>query len=121
MCWCLDPASFLASVFAYMPDKKAFDVRQLRIVRDHVVDSLAEENLVIEWTRDAVLSTMESYTSYFEYSDGKIGWRGKDDRNELNSILNDGLSSKRAGALKTAIEESAENGKSKSGKETVVR
>ena len=76
MCRYLDPACFMANYFSACPESSTIDFVTLRKVRDHVTQKLEDQNVVIEWTRDAVMNAMESHSTLFEIRDRTVVWRG---------------------------------------------
>ncbi|MDD4019323.1 MAG: hypothetical protein PHV28_15430 [Kiritimatiellae bacterium] len=72
MCDAIDPAVFIARVcFALKKSQESessVDFSRLRKIRDSVSQKLAEEKHVvaIEWTRDAVMDSLDSHSVYLE-------------------------------------------------------
>ena len=79
MCNYLDPASFMVYVFANSPENKnSHSLKTLRSLRDKVADSLKDQNVFIEWTRNAVLGAVECFPDIFKQRDAEIFWQGSD-------------------------------------------
>jgi len=103
MCQYLDPAIFMATVFTARPDRTAIDFVSLRKVRDHVTEKLAGQNVVIEWTRDAVMGALEAYPDLFENHDREVTWLGSRDGDTSKQNLDSGFSDGFLGDLRGAI------------------
>ncbi len=105
MCQYLDPACFMANVFSVCQDRSTMDFVTLRKVRDHVTHKLEDQNVVIEWTRDAVMGAMESYPNLFEGRENAVAWRGKRDKATVKQNFDGDFSDAFVGKLWAAIEE----------------
>jgi hypothetical protein len=77
----------------------------LRQVRDHVTESLANRNVVIEWTRDAVMGALECYPNLFGGGDREVTWRGSPDRALVKHSFDVEFPDEFVAALGTAIRE----------------
>jgi hypothetical protein len=106
MCQYLDPASFMVNVFAVFPERKTLPLPLLRDVRDHVAKSLSSQNVVIEWTRDAVMGALESYPSVFAYCGQDVVWQDAADRDAVKKHFDVGFSDAFVETLRQAIQAS---------------
>jgi hypothetical protein len=106
MCQYLDPACFMANVFAVCSDRKTFSLPMLREMRDYVSDSLAAQNVVIEWTRDAVMGALESYPNVFGYHGQEVEWLAAADRNTVRRSFDAGFPDEFVNMLSQTIKES---------------
>lgn len=104
MCQYLDPACFMANVFASCPDRTKLSFVTLRQVRDHVTRSLASRNVVIEWTRDSVMRALECYPNLFGKEKQTIIWQGGDARKAIKQTFDFGFSSDFVYALCQAVQ-----------------
>lgn len=104
MCQYLDPASFMANVFAACPGQ-SMDLAVLRQVRDHVTETLADRNIVIEWTRDSVPGAMECYPNLFVKRDREVSWMGSNDREYIKRHFDVEFPDDFVDALWTTIQE----------------
>ncbi len=77
MCNYLDPAAFMVYVFANSP-VESHSLKTLRSLRDKVADFLEDQNVFIEWTRNAVLGAVECFPDIFELQGAEIFWQGSD-------------------------------------------
>ena len=75
MCKYLEPATFMANVLSVRQEQASIDFVSFRIIRDHVTERLADQNVIIEWTRDAVMDAMYSYNNIFQEVGGKVSFR----------------------------------------------
>ena len=91
MCKYLEPAIFMANVLSVRQEQAPIDFVSLRIILDHVTEKLADQNVVIEWTRDAVMDAMHSYRDIFEKVDGKLTFRDDSAAEETDEIFNFGF------------------------------
>lgn len=90
MCKYLDPAAFMVYVFANsLEDYPSLSLIKLRKLRDQVSCSLANQNVFIEWTRNAVLGAVECFPDIFQKKDTKIFWHGSDKGLAKQSFNND--------------------------------
>ncbi|NLF61627.1 MAG: hypothetical protein GX574_10795 [Lentisphaerae bacterium] len=108
MCNYLDPAAFMVYVFANSPDNsKSHSLKTLRSLRDKVTDSLEDQNIFIEWTRNAVLGAVECFPDIFKQQDAEIFWQGKD-KELAKEGFNNGFSEDFEKRLDEAIKEALE-------------
>ena len=108
MCTYLDPASFMVYVFANSPQNQAARIlHKLRKLRDEVANSLEDQNVFIEWTRNAVLGAVECFPDIFKQEDTKIIWQGSNDGLEKQGF-NDGFSQDFEERLNDAIKKALE-------------
>ena len=110
MCQYLDPASFMVNVFADCPERDALSLSLLREVRDHVNETLAAHNVVIEWTRDAVMGALENYPDVLAYRGQSVVWKGNLDRDSVRRCFSSGLEATFISALSKAIQEGPAHG-----------
>jgi len=90
MCTYLDPAAFMVYVFANSSDdNNSHSLRTLRNLRDEVTDSLRDQNVFIEWTRNAVLGAVECFPDIFKQQDTEIFWQGSDKKLAKQGFNND--------------------------------
>ena len=105
MCQYLEPAIFMANVLSVRQEQAPIDFVDLRIIRDHVTEKLADRNVIIEWTRDAVMDAMHSYHDIFQTIDGKLTFRNNSDAGETDEIFNFGFTTEFLKAFQDAIKE----------------
>lgn len=72
MCQYVDTVSFMANVVSAFPLRESFSLPELGRARQHVEDALRQEDIVIEWTRSAFLSTMFYYRDFFSKRDDMV-------------------------------------------------
>lgn len=104
MCKYLEPATFMANVLTVRQEQNSIDFVNLRTIRDQVTEKLADQNVIIEWTRDAVMDAMHSYHDIFETIDGKLAFRTNSEAAETNEVFNFGFTSEFVKDLHEAIE-----------------
>ena len=69
MCMYVDSACFIANAFA-VTERKSFSLPEMRVMTSEVQDALQDENVVVDWTRQSVLSAFEYHSSMFvKYQD----------------------------------------------------
>lgn len=64
MCMYLDSACFIANAFA-VTKRKSFSLPEMRIMTSEVQDALQDQNVVVDWTRQSVLSAFEYHSAMF--------------------------------------------------------
>lgn len=87
MCQYFDPASFMATVFSVCPAQSSVDFATLRKLRDHLTEKLDSDNVVIDWTRNAVMEAMVSYPDMFEDLGDKVNGCSVLPKEELKTFL----------------------------------
>lgn len=107
MCQYLDPACFMANVFAECNTRTTtMTFTALRQVRDQVTVKLSAQNVVIEWTRDAVLSALERYPNLFTSTGPEVTWqKPAEETQSVARCLDARFSAAFRGELRQAIHE----------------
>jgi len=109
VCRYLDPAAFMVYVFANSSDNiNSHSLKTLRSLRDKVADSLEDQNVFIEWTRNGVLGAVECFPDIFEKEDAEIYWRGSD-KDLAKRGFNNGFSKDFEKRLDDAIRQALES------------
>jgi len=107
MCKCIEPALFMASVFVVCPDKRSFELTDMRRIRDDVATALQDENVVIDWTRDSVMAAFYYYRDLFRKADSAVEWVAADrDEGYVRDELGAGLPGSLVAKLRDAIRDS---------------
>jgi hypothetical protein len=101
----LDPAFFVANVFTTHSDLFSIDFVSLRKVRDHVTEQLASQNVMIEWTREAVIGSLKSYPDLFENHGCEVVWLGSRSRDSVKQFFDDNFDDSFLDQLQEVIQE----------------
>ena len=106
MCQYLDSACFMANVFAACRDRSSITFTVLRKVRDDVANRLADQNVVIEWTRDSVMGALERYPNLFTSTGPEVTWlKSAEDVETVTGSFDAKFSDAFRGELRQAIHE----------------
>lgn len=90
MCNYLDPACFMANVFT-ASSAENLDFGKLRSLRDRVTAEMADKEVIIDWTRDAVMSVFDFYPELFEKEGRTVHWKGCRAKEELKNSFDYGF------------------------------
>ena len=97
ICNYLDPACFMANVFANCPEKTSFDTTQLCNIRYYVLrklPKLIKEDIIIEWTRNSFLCAIEDNPNLFKTNGKEVIWNGPINSEIINYNFNYNFSEK---------------------------
>ena len=106
MCKCVDSACFIANTFA-VTKSRSLALIGMRSMVEEVENALQDKNVVIDWTRDSVLSAFEYHSLMFEKHRDKI-YRTNDSAKYFQSkfmkqAFNCGLDEELVGTMQKAI------------------
>jgi hypothetical protein len=106
MCVSIDPAIFIAHVLD-AGGAQPMDFRRLRRIRDSVSVKLANSRtpIAVEWTRDAVLDSLETFSVYLKREGQTVAKRSLDhsQRSDYAWFLDEDTPEEIREPLKTAI------------------